>query len=453
MPTAKQESRVYSWKEVEAAKALGKVWIVSKNNVYDVTDFIDKHPGGPKVIHMSAGQDITWLLETSHQFSRTPWKILANKQIGVIEKSDKGFIIDYVNENPFYEELCEEVRNYFKETGLDPKDPLPSLYNFLIVATIFMLGWYGVCKGFVLGAVAIGAARALLGISTMHAACHYAISHNWRVWEWVDWFTFDVMMGGSHFQWNYQHVIGHHQHTNVFEADPDLPTTKDSDFRRVYCVQDWKWIYQFQAFYLPFLYTLLGLSTRIRDILMILGKYEYNGNVKMNVQTSDRMWLAFTKCIFIYYQFYVPMFVFGLSGWEMLKLYLVMDLVTGAWLAYFFQVNHISEEMTYTDKNVTKTTREREWAIMQVQGTVEYSHDDWLFTFLSGTLNYQAVHHLFPSIAPHHYNAIAKMLKKACDKHKVQYTVYPSYWKAAWMHLKELHKKGQEHINGFHAGF
>lgn len=40
-----------------------------------------------------------------------------------------------------------------------------------------------------------------------------------------------------------------------------------------------------------------------------------------------------------------------------------------------------------------------DWAKLQVMTTIDYAHDSWITTFMSGALNYQVVHHLFPHIS------------------------------------------------------
>nr|XP_003705369.1 PREDICTED: cytochrome b5-like [Megachile rotundata] len=51
----------YTLKEV--AKQNGtdgnRIWIVLHDMVYDVTDYINKHPGGPELVEEYAGQDAT----------------------------------------------------------------------------------------------------------------------------------------------------------------------------------------------------------------------------------------------------------------------------------------------------------------------------------------------------------------------------------------------------------
>jgi len=235
-------------------------------------------------------------------------------------------------------------------------------------------------------------------------------------------------------------VIGHHQHTNVFQADPDLPIVVEGDIRGIFPYQKWKWLYRYQAYYLPFLYTLLAFKTRVTDFGIMLGG-DMNGNIKMNFTFVDRFLLYLTKAFFLWYQFYLPLYFFQLPVGTFLTSYVVMELAAGAWLAYFFQVNHISEEVEYTSKD-NGSTKEKEWAIIQLEGTVDYAHDSPLFTFLSGTLNFQAVHHLFPSVAPHYYPRLAPIVKQIANKHGVKYQILPNFPIAVFRHFKELHRVG-----------
>jgi len=170
------------------------------------------------------------------------------------------------------------------------------------------------------------------------------------------------------------------------------------------------------------------------------------GTLHMNVSKNDLVWLYATKAFWVYYQFLVPRYVFGLAWSSVFASYVVCELASGAWLAYFFQVNHITDGALYTNTNDAKQIKE--WAVLQVESTVEYSHGDPLFTFLSGTLNYQAIHHLFPSLAPHYYAEIAPIVREVCQKHNVKYQVLPNFWVAMFHHIKELHRMGQLGISG-----
>lgn len=59
-------SKQLSTKEVATHKSVEEgLWIIIDNEVYDVTKFIDEHPGGPKILKRVAGKD------ASKQF----WKV------------------------------------------------------------------------------------------------------------------------------------------------------------------------------------------------------------------------------------------------------------------------------------------------------------------------------------------------------------------------------------------
>jgi succinate dehydrogenase/fumarate reductase flavoprotein subunit len=54
-----QAQGVYTMAEVEAHKGLDSLWVAVSGGVYDVTNFLDDHPGGKKAITIWAGKDAT----------------------------------------------------------------------------------------------------------------------------------------------------------------------------------------------------------------------------------------------------------------------------------------------------------------------------------------------------------------------------------------------------------
>lgn len=53
----------YSWVEVEAQKSKGYTFLVIKQKVYDVTKFVEDHPGGEEELTTRAGFDSTEAFE------------------------------------------------------------------------------------------------------------------------------------------------------------------------------------------------------------------------------------------------------------------------------------------------------------------------------------------------------------------------------------------------------
>lgn len=53
--------------EVKGHKTAKDCWIIIKGKVYDVTNFLDDHPGGKKAILIYAGKDATNEFEMLHK--------------------------------------------------------------------------------------------------------------------------------------------------------------------------------------------------------------------------------------------------------------------------------------------------------------------------------------------------------------------------------------------------
>jgi hypothetical protein len=49
----------YSWKEISTHCTAESCWLVVRGKVYDVTSFLEKHPGSPQAILKHAGTDAT----------------------------------------------------------------------------------------------------------------------------------------------------------------------------------------------------------------------------------------------------------------------------------------------------------------------------------------------------------------------------------------------------------
>ena len=121
-----------------------------------------------------------------------------------------------------------------------------------------------------------------------------------------------------------------------------------------------------------------------------------------------------------------------------LVLFLISELTTGTYLAWNFQVSHISTETEFSKKRDLN-----EWAKTQITSTVDYSHGDVIATFMSGALNYQTVHHLFPAISQYYYPELSGIVQEVCLEYGLTYNVLPSFIDAFKEHIRYLFKMGE----------
>ncbi len=80
----------FSRAEVESHSSADSCYVTIGNKVYDVTDFVDDHPGGGSLVVEYAGKDISDILKdsTSHEHSEAAYEVLDDSLVGFI--AEKG---------------------------------------------------------------------------------------------------------------------------------------------------------------------------------------------------------------------------------------------------------------------------------------------------------------------------------------------------------------------------
>jgi sulfite oxidase len=65
------------------------IWVAYKEGVYNITDFVNKHPGGQNMIMMAAGSyiDPFWKIFANHN-SKETLKLLESMRIGNLNSTD-----------------------------------------------------------------------------------------------------------------------------------------------------------------------------------------------------------------------------------------------------------------------------------------------------------------------------------------------------------------------------
>lgn len=131
---------VYSANDVANHKSLQSgIWVTYKNGVYDVTQFVNQHPGGSKIM-LAAGSSLEpyWSMYSSHQ-TKEVWSILEGMRIGNIPKSEQK---DSTDKNSPY--ASDPVRSPIlcpsSKAPYNAEPPMPLLTdNFVTPTDLFFV--------------------------------------------------------------------------------------------------------------------------------------------------------------------------------------------------------------------------------------------------------------------------------------------------------------------------
>jgi len=154
-------------------------------------------------------------------------------------------------------------------------------------------------------------------------------------------------------------------------------------------------------------------------------------------RTFELETLAITKSIFLLYGLGVPVYLHGASG---ALLFVTFMIATGYVFVLMFGVNHLTEECTFPDGNLAFD--KRDWAVLQVMTASNFANDSFFWTSISGGLNFQIEHHLFPGLNHTHLSSISPIVRQTCKEFGVPYQSFPSFWAAIYSYYSHLKSMG-----------
>ncbi|CAK9190309.1 unnamed protein product [Sphagnum jensenii] len=452
----------YSLKDVKKHDTPEDCWLIIWGKVYDVTSWVPKHPGG-SLIHVKAGQDCTQLFESYHPLYVR--KMLGKYCIGEVVQNSvvggdellKSSRIEYLNagNEDFYLVLKQRVETFFKQKKINPRFHPHMFMKSIIIILGYVLCYY--CCFFssssfvasLFWAVGMGFFATEVGVSIQHDGNHGAYSQ-WCGLGYIMGASLDFI-GASSFMWRQQHVVGHHSFTNVDHYDPDI-RVKDPDVRRVTSEQPGQWYHAYQHIYLGALYGLLALKSVFLDDFNAYFSGSI-GPVRIAKMTQLEFNVFFGgKLFYAFYMFLLPALYGSHTARSFILLYMVSQFVTGWMLALVFQVAHVVGEAEFPELDPSSDTPKvaAGWAALQVATTTNFCPKSLFWTHLTGGLNNQIEHHLFPSVCHLYYPRIQPIVKATCDEFNVPYTWFPTFWAALKAHFAHLKKVGlvELHLDG-----
>ena len=153
--------------------------------------------------------------------------------------------------------------------------------------------------------------------------------------------------------------------------------------------------------------------------------------------------IVILKVVYFTIMIGMPVFILGTSDLvTVLCGFLLMHFIAGVVLTVIFQLAHTVEGTSHPLPNAEGNI-ENEWAIHQLNTTVNFSRSNKWLSWYVGGLNFQVEHHLFPRVCHVHYPAIAPIVKQTAEEFGVPYLENPTFGSALRSHLNTLRRFGK----------
>ncbi|MCB9701622.1 MAG: fatty acid desaturase [Myxococcales bacterium] len=420
--------------ELAAHRDPGDAWVAIDGVVYDLGRFLAEHPGGP-VIERCLGRESGALIRASHVaeldrlLASPAWRAKAGiRRVGRLKdaaiwrvKGRWGSRVVFPREDDeLGVELRRRVRAYLASASLPAIPRNGALLDVIIVGGLFFLTWYG---GLVLGhawiAALCGVMTALLGMKLGHAALHGGFART----PWIRRLAghaFDFA-GASSIAWEIEHD-DHHFNTN---------TTIDTDLQhwpllRLHPAQPRRWHHRLQHLYVLPLYSLVAARWWLMSpIEGLAGRGARRQVIPLLLRAANLALLA------------APFFLFPAA--EAAGLLAIYFVTTSYVTSLNFAVTHVNDRVEY----IGEAGPTRSWTEEQIRTASDWRAGSRVFCWLSGGLNHQIEHHLFPTLDPRHYPAIAAIVEALCRERQIPYRNFPTFRSILAAHLRHLRAMGR----------
>ncbi|CAH6419198.1 Fatty acid desaturase [uncultured virus] len=401
---------------------------------YDVTDFIQYHPGGEVIKGVCNGNDGTAMFKSSH-FNLPNIKDF--KRIVEIGKEPHDLPKYEFNDDSesFYNSLKTDIAHYFRTHNIDYTVPtLSSRIIFILNIILFFMCLYGsYIQGYLICSILMGILSWNFAGTLVHdhGAHRVNVKKNNVIGNLIMTCLNSITFPGAletHFIYSH---YGHHSSIH----DKEL----DSDNHLIYPLMRWSphwnklWYHRYQHLYWPiaysmYLYFYFSKAFSPDKRINWWKKHNHSHRAKFNYKF---IFLLFILTLHVV----IPVYNFGLYGLLNVMIFIAIYSCGGL---FFATVNHLisdspldnnleikkssSQTMIFVGNNRMVITNEdhkdrNEWAYNVVATSPDYLINDFFATYISGGFNLHGLHHLLPSIHPSHLSKVYHIYQAKCRQH------------------------------------
>mmetsp|Transcript_19292 Transcript_19292/g.35827 ORF Transcript_19292/g.35827 Transcript_19292/m.35827 type:complete len:323 (+) Transcript_19292:95-1063(+) len=293
--------------------------------------------------------------------------------------------------------MCPAPKSSKKRNVLAPKPPYihpPSHYSHIFIVDALLCAVAAtltISLAIVLQnpylPIVTGLLEAKLGLIA-HEASHGAAP------KWLGW-LYDAAMG-SKSQWIAKHNKQHHIVTNTLK-DPDIQL---APLMRIHPSQPHYWFHKYQHIYQFPLFCAIPFGLRLQGVIYL----------HMNCELWEILqhWILAAPATFLYLIW--PILKYGRGG---IVYFLVENFTVGLVYGCLFSVSHVNNLVEFSPDAENQF-------VHQLKTTADWCCGSWWANYLTGGLNHQVIHHVYPHHPSYAYPELSKWLKEEMgDNYKV----------------------------------
>jgi fatty acid desaturase len=401
--------------------------------IYDLKGFV--HPGGESVM-IYGGNDVTAQYHMMHPY-HTDKHLEKMRLVGIAS----DYTTEYEYDTEFEREIKREVFKIVRR-GREFGTPGFFLRAAFYISFLAYTQYMWVTEGSsIKWALLLGLAQAWIGLNVQHDGNHGAASRNHYINDFLG--LGASFIGGDKWLWMEQHTT-HHAYCNHNEKDPDSfnaePMMLFNDYPLDHPAR--KWYHNLQALYFLPLLSFYWLSMVFNPQVLDL-RHAGAANIGMKFESdfvkSRRKYAIAIRLLYIYWNVVTPFYHHDPK--TALCHILLMGATESLVLACLFALSH---NFMNSDRDPTKEFREKGTKVCWFKAQVETSstYGGAISGALTGGLNFQVEHHLFPRMSSAWYPYIAPTVREICKKHGVNYAYYPWIWQNFISTVRYMHRAG-----------
>jgi len=407
---AKMPLKKYKMQEVAAHDKREDLWICVDGRAYDVTKYVDKHPGGFLPLLNMAGKDCTDVFANYHAAKVYKHMLPAYLVGEITDYAVPAHVVD------FRQVRQELLRRGLFETNMRYYYKFATWYAFLFTFAL----WLSLCTDSVaarlLGAAVMGLFwQQLAGFG--HDSGHSGVTHNFHTDHFLG-SALAALMGISTCWWKRNHNT-HHVTCNSVEHDPDIqhmpilavtPKVFDKPFWSTYYD---KWVHMDgvarflvskQQFVFYPMMALARFNLYAQSWILLLGKERLHyRKLEIGALLVFASWLIAV--------------VLAQPTWLLSVAWVLVSHGVGGLLHVQIVISHWPME---TYHNHAYNDASDEWYITQLKTTMNVDTPP-LLDFVHIGLQFQIEHHLFPRVPRHNLRKARELVQEVAKKHKLPY--------------------------------